>query len=64
MDTLTELNNAITELNDTVAKLTARRNELIRQARSEGHTWRSIAQAAGMTEQGARFAIGYKRKNN
>ena len=50
MDTLTELNNAITELNDTVAKLTARRNELIRQARSEGHTWRSIAQAAGMTE--------------
>lgn len=61
MSELTDLTATTAELEATTTRLTARRNELIRQARSNGHTWREIALAAGMTEQGVRFAIGYKR---
>lgn len=37
------------------------RNDLMRRARAAGWTWRSIANAAGLTEHGVRKALDYRR---
>lgn len=41
-----------------ITDATAARNAAMRTARDAGHTWRAIATAAGMTETGARKALG------
>lgn len=53
MDTLEQLAKTVATIDDA----TQRRNQLLRQAREEGHTWRSIAAAAGMTEHGIRKIV-------
>ena len=39
----------------------AERDRLMARARLEGRTWQAIADAAGMTPNGVRKALGYKR---
>lgn len=53
MDTLEQLAEAVATIDDA----TQRRNQLIQQAREEGHTWRAVAAAAGMTEHGIRKIV-------
>lgn len=45
---------------EQMAKMPARRAELIHKERATGHTWREIAAALDMTEQGARKAAGHE----
>ena len=52
---------AVAAAEDELTELKARRNAAIAEAREAGMTWRSIAEAAAMTELGARRAIGYRR---
>ena len=51
----------VAELTDRIETARADRLEAMQAARAGGATWRAIAAAAGMTENGVRKAIGYRR---
>ena len=48
---------AITSTVDRIERATRDRDAAMRAARGNGHTWRAIADAAGMTEHGVRWAL-------
>ena len=48
---------AITSTVDRIERATRDRNTAMRAARDNGHTWRAIADAAGMTQHGVRLAL-------
>ena len=48
---------AITSTIDRIERATRDRDTAMRTARDNGHTWRAIAEAAGMTEHGVRLAL-------
>ena len=48
---------AITFTIDRIERATRDRDTAMRTARDNGHTWRAIAEAAGMTEHGVRLAL-------
>lgn len=48
---------AITCTIDRIERATRDRDTAMRTARDNGHTWRAIAGAAGMTEHGVRLAL-------
>lgn len=48
---------AITSAVDLIERATSDRNTAMRAARDNGHTWRAIAEAAGMTQNGVRWAL-------
>lgn len=52
IETLRENGKTIRECDDYRAKLVVKRNELVRQARTENHTWRELAEVLAMTEHG------------
>ena len=49
--------DAIASAVDLIERATRDRNTAMRAARDNGHTWRAIAEAAGMTEHGVRLAL-------
>ena len=51
----------IAELTAQIETQRTERLEAMRAARAAGSTWRSIAAAASMTENGVRKALGYSR---
>ena len=48
---------AITSAVELIERATRDRDNALRAARDNGHTWRAIAEAAGMTEHGVRLAL-------
>ena len=48
---------AITSTVDLIERATRDRNTAMRAARDNGHTWRAIAEAAHMTQNGVRWAL-------
>ena len=48
---------AITSTIDRIERATRDRDTAMRTARDNGHRWRAIAEAAGMTEHGVRLAL-------
>ena len=48
---------AITSTVERIERATRDRNTAMRAARVNGHTWRAIAEAAGMTQNGVRWAL-------
>ena len=48
---------AITSTVERIELATRDRNNALRTARENGHTWRAIAEAAGMTPHGVRWAL-------
>lgn len=48
---------AIASAVDRIERATRDRNNALRAARENGHTWRAIAEAAGMTQNGVRWAL-------
>lgn len=52
LDRLKETGTSIKQCDDQRAELVAARTELVAKARSEGHTWREIAELLGMTQHG------------
>lgn len=51
----------VAELTDRIETARVERLEAMGAARASGATWRAIAAAAGMTENGVRKAIGFHR---
>ena len=51
----------VAELTDRIETARVERLEAMQSARGAGATWRAIAAAAGMTENGVRKALGYHR---
>lgn len=49
--------DAIASAVDRIERATRDRNNALRTARDNGHTWRAIAEAAGMTQNGVRWAL-------
>ena len=49
--------DAITSTVERIERATHDRNNALRAARDNGHTWRAIAEAAGMTQNGVRWAL-------
>ena len=50
--------NAAAEAARKVREWTARRDDLMAQASAEGHSWREIGAACGMSHAGAKRAAG------
>lgn len=48
---------AITSTVERIERAKRARDNALRAARDNGHTWRAIADAAGMTEHGVRLAL-------
>lgn len=48
---------AIFDAVNRIERATRDRDTAMRTARDNGHTWRAIAEAAGMTQNGVRFAL-------
>ena len=48
---------AITSTVERIERATRDRNTAMRAARDNGHTWRAIADAAHMTQNGVRWAL-------
>lgn len=46
---------------ETITAATTERDRAMREAREAGATWQAIADAAGMTPHGVRYALGVKR---
>ena len=57
-DPLTRVRQAVADQQSA----TERRDQAMRDARDAGATWQAIADAAGMTPHGVRYALGYKRE--
>ena len=51
----------VAELTERIESARVERLEAMQSARGVGATWRAIAAAAGMTENGVRKALGYRR---
>lgn len=51
----------VAELTSTADRVRSERVKAMLAARAAGATWRAIAAAAGMTENGVRKALGHKR---
>ena len=51
----------VAELTDRIETARTERLEVMLAARAAGATWRAIAAAAGMTENGVRKSVGYRR---
>ena len=51
----------VAELTDRIETARVERLQAMQAARTAGATWRAIAAAAGMTENGVRKALGFKR---
>ena len=51
----------VAELTERIETARAERLEVMLAARAGGATWRAIAAAASMTENGVRKALGYSR---
>ena len=51
----------VAELTDRIETARTERLQAMQAARTAGATWRAIAAAAGMTENGVRKAVGFHR---
>ena len=51
----------VAELTERIETARVERLQAMQAARGAGATWRAIAAAAGMTENGVRKALGFKR---
>ena len=51
----------VAELTDRIETARVERLQAMQAARGAGATWRAIAAAAGMTENGVRKAVGFHR---
>lgn len=58
-DPLTQIRDATQRQRQAITD----RDAAMRAARDAGHTWASIAEAAGLTPHGVRYALGYSRKS-